>query len=1026
MRILLLLSLLNAAAAETFVGVPEVTPTTVAAGSFITVTYALSGGSYPTTAYIVGELAYNTGYSWTSYPLLGQSNSGSQVSGTVSAASVSSGNYFIVLRTSNGVWSTGKAITVVLGGAFLSTPSVEPSTLLHAGSTITVSFQLSTPASVTAYMVSELAYNTGVSWTSYPLLSQTSFDSQLSGTISDSSVSSGNYYVVLRTSTGVWSTGVPVRVIAIQFTSTPSASPSTVSAGVLVTATFSLNIQTPVTAFVVGATSYAIGPGSGWTSYPLLNPSSSDSQISGTISAASVSSGSYYIVLRTSTGVWSSGAPILVGPVTIQVSPTAFSPYDSITVSWPAGGVTYPTKIFIVGELLSSVNANDAAAYELVTVNSGNSVTAVVTLTQVSFGNYLVYARWPTSTGYVYSDPKIPVTVRKVAPNPVAVYDRGAAFTAFRWAFLAYQSKDALLTWNTSQVCTECPACAQASTAASLAYIEGDINGAAYLLTTGQGIVVLSFRGTTDNLQDKLSDADAFQTTYMGCGDVNTCSVHSGFYTVYTAMAPYLIEALHTAIPLPVRSTTPIVVTGHSLGGALATIAAYELAVAGYLVRGVYSFGSPRVGNAAFATAFNMAVGLALPQFYDNIRLPAVTANLRGLGSAGEQSNSGEHMSSAAWPLRPSQVLLSAIQAQGIVLPAGNSDAVFWAAWNERVAGVRLTAGLRGVASRRLFDTTVGAGKADEVYRGSWRIAECSDPFTYLPPENLNYIHVDELVSVDHLQPQVYQQDSPLTCRSEPNSFTSHYEPSYATALLSDAVVDEGSIIYLKSTGGLWTNADNTDCSAVPVVPSDSPSFTPTPSKQPTNTPGVSPSPTPSATSTPSLSASLSLPPSSYTTSPTPSSGATPSLTPLVTTSQSGTPTPPLFENSSSPSPSPTISSTASNGASLSPTPSGTVSSTATPSVWPVSYSASVTPKQPPLLENNEVNERTPAPAPQQSDNTVVIAGSVAGGLALVMAAAGAILYWRSKMPVAHVNGGAEAEVSMSNPLGNFKGNLKR
>ncbi len=50
----------------------------------------------------------------------------------------------------------------------------------------------------------------------------------------------------------------------------------------------------------------------------------------------------------------------------------------------------------------------------------------------------------------------------------------------------------------------------------------------------------------------------------------------------------------------------PFFVTGHSLGGALATIASYRLMKMGLNVRGLYTFGSPRVGNRAFTHDFRV------------------------------------------------------------------------------------------------------------------------------------------------------------------------------------------------------------------------------------------------------------------------------------------------------------------------------------------------------------------------------------------------------------------------------------
>ena len=62
-------------------------------------------------------------------------------------------------------------------------------------------------------------------------------------------------------------------------------------------------------------------------------------------------------------------------------------------------------------------------------------------------------------------------------------------------------------------------------------------------------------------------------------------------------------------------------ITGHSLGGALATLAAYDIAAAAEkqctcrVHTTVYTFGAPRVGNHAFAKEYRAKVGLACEEW---------------------------------------------------------------------------------------------------------------------------------------------------------------------------------------------------------------------------------------------------------------------------------------------------------------------------------------------------------------------------------------------------------------------------
>lgn len=85
--------------------------------------------------------------------------------------------------------------------------------------------------------------------------------------------------------------------------------------------------------------------------------------------------------------------------------------------------------------------------------------------------------------------------------------------------------------------------------------------------------------------------------------DASPDRVHRGFGRAFWSVKTELLRRLESA--------RTIYLAGHSLGGALATLTAKYLAEMGHLdrVAGVYLYGSPRVGNAAFARAYNQALG---------------------------------------------------------------------------------------------------------------------------------------------------------------------------------------------------------------------------------------------------------------------------------------------------------------------------------------------------------------------------------------------------------------------------------
>ena len=98
-------------------------------------------------------------------------------------------------------------------------------------------------------------------------------------------------------------------------------------------------------------------------------------------------------------------------------------------------------------------------------------------------------------------------------------------------------------------------------------------------------------------------------------------NVHTGFFlgwasierAVLAQIERWQTEALKSQQPLP-----PLVVTGHSLGGALATMAAASLHENGIDVAGLYTFGQPRVGDLRFTRQLNRNLEGKVFRFVNN------------------------------------------------------------------------------------------------------------------------------------------------------------------------------------------------------------------------------------------------------------------------------------------------------------------------------------------------------------------------------------------------------------------------
>lgn len=124
----------------------------------------------------------------------------------------------------------------------------------------------------------------------------------------------------------------------------------------------------------------------------------------------------------------------------------------------------------------------------------------------------------------------------------------------------------------------------------------------------GRRDVVIAFRGTATGME-WVENLRATLTSLVGSTNNGGPMVESGFWSLYTSKlstCPSLQEMVRDEIGRVIRSygdeQLSITITGHSLGAALATLAAYDIATTFHhapMVT-VVSFGGPRVGNTSF------------------------------------------------------------------------------------------------------------------------------------------------------------------------------------------------------------------------------------------------------------------------------------------------------------------------------------------------------------------------------------------------------------------------------------------
>ncbi len=117
-------------------------------------------------------------------------------------------------------------------------------------------------------------------------------------------------------------------------------------------------------------------------------------------------------------------------------------------------------------------------------------------------------------------------------------------------------------------------------------------------------LMMLVFRGTElDNFLGSVMDwATNFKFIPVddGAGGLIHQGFHDGFFLVWDKVKSYLKSITNNG-----SAKRPLWITGHSMGAALATLAADKAVREGLdNVKGVYTFGSPRVGDSGFKDRF--------------------------------------------------------------------------------------------------------------------------------------------------------------------------------------------------------------------------------------------------------------------------------------------------------------------------------------------------------------------------------------------------------------------------------------
>jgi triacylglycerol lipase len=155
----------------------------------------------------------------------------------------------------------------------------------------------------------------------------------------------------------------------------------------------------------------------------------------------------------------------------------------------------------------------------------------------------------------------------------------------------------------------------------------------------------LAFRGTeSKNHVDWMRDAE-----FRPVPGVFGGRVHSGFRRALDEVWLELLDQIAS-------TDRKLVITGHSLGGGLATLAAARLAAGDHTSEAIYTYGSPRVGLRDFAAAYQAALGNKTYRIINHIdivtRVPFLVQGYRHVGSRMYFDGAGRfHRNAGGWQI---------------------------------------------------------------------------------------------------------------------------------------------------------------------------------------------------------------------------------------------------------------------------------------------------------------------------------------------------------------------------------------
>mmetsp|Transcript_16756 Transcript_16756/g.25039 ORF Transcript_16756/g.25039 Transcript_16756/m.25039 type:complete len:288 (+) Transcript_16756:108-971(+) len=213
------------------------------------------------------------------------------------------------------------------------------------------------------------------------------------------------------------------------------------------------------------------------------------------------------------------------------------------------------------------------------------------------------------------------VCVQSVDQNPLATWSEPIGERFVKFSYAAYCNETSIERWD----CKWCKQLSSLNFIVTLAASNSSEKTFAFVgYSDKEKHIIVSFRGS-HNLKNFIEDIEYTKRDYPLFG--NGSRVHHGMFGAYQSLKNQVFPEVCKL--KKIYPSYDVVVTGHSLGAAMATFLSADLTSVG-IVPFQYDYGRPRTGNKAFAQIWDKKIPVSFRHVNNRDLVPHLLGEIFG------------------------------------------------------------------------------------------------------------------------------------------------------------------------------------------------------------------------------------------------------------------------------------------------------------------------------------------------------------------------------------------------------------